>query len=329
MKFQLKPYILVGFLSLLWLLSCDDEDYEQSTITFYPTLEAASSEPAAGVQAAPIHVVMRTSRVLATESQVNIRIEGAGAGYGYSYVTLPAMLEPGVLTLTMPAGEAETSFDFIPRNDGIFVPTDYHYEFKITETSNAIKSVGQGTFRVTVKDNTTPFQAYYFDECENMPAGFREERAGENVMQANVWGCSDFGYPNDSKYVSEANAYNKGGTFPSNSYFIMTTPINADNYSQLFIGAMAYSRHPGLGELKFRYSTNYTGTGNPEAEGVVWTDFTKINEALPEAGSQEWIPVSELFASPGGTIYIAIQFVGGTTASSASWRIDNIELKGI
>jgi hypothetical protein len=140
MKVSASKYSL--FILTTFLMSCLDEQYEPATVTFYPALAAEMTEPEAGSAAAPYTIRLKTSRILPVESQVNIRITGNGAGYGYSYVTSPPELEPGLVTITIPAGETDAQFTFAPKNDGLFVPRNYDYTFSITQTSNAIKSVG-------------------------------------------------------------------------------------------------------------------------------------------------------------------------------------------
>lgn len=309
---------------LAFLFSCE-EDYDPATITFYPALNGTGAEPDENVPGSPFTVVLKTSRVMSEDSKVNIRIEGNGAGYGKSYTTFPPQLEPGIVTLTVPKGENEISFTFTPRNDGQFNPEDYQYTFTIDEVDNKIKSIGQKYFNMTVTDNTA---AFFFDDFAACPGTNFSERIASGVS---TWGCSGFGYPDEAQTNNcrEANAFNKGGTGGSNSYLVMTTPIDGTQYDFLYISAYVYSRFTGSGGIKFVYSTNYSGTGNPEADGVTWTELEDINAALPAAGTQSWKNVTQFKKDIGDEqIYIAIQHKGGTTASSSSWRIDDFSIKG-
>lgn len=314
---------VVLLVTIAFLFSCEEERYEPATITFYPTLNATGTEPAIGVAGSPLTVTLKTSRRLIEDSQVNIRIEGNGVGYGNSYTTNPPQLEPGIVTLTIPKGEVNASFTFIPRNDQLFVPTNYQYKLIIDQTSNEIRSIGQKYFNLTVEDNTRAF----FDENFNVCPGTKFTE--QIVTGGSTWGCSTFGYPNETTSCREANAFGKGGTTPCNTYLVMSTPINGNDYSTLYISSLVYSRFTGSGEIKFVYSSNYSGSGNPEATGVTWTELNQINTNLPAAGTQVWKPVAHLIENvPTGNIYIGIQHKGGVTTSSSSWRIDNFEIKG-
>lgn len=91
--------------------------------------------------------------------------------------------------------------------------------------------------------------------------------------------------------------------------------------------------------LKVLVSTNYTGTGNPWAAGVVWTDLT--SQATLSAGSNtSAFPGS--FTNSGninlnaytGTIYVAFRYEGADPAGTASdktsaWEVDDIKITGL
>ena len=311
------------------ILSCEDDQFNPATVTFYPGLSAVAQEPEEGEDGLPVTVTLKTSRILNVESQINILVEGNGAGYGASYVTNPPQLEPGITTLTVRPGESDASFTFIPRYDGIFEPLGYEYQFKVLGASNAINSVGNGVFTMKVTDNTTPFLEYNFNDCNTVPVGPVEAVVpGDGVMQTQTWGCTPFGFPNETTRAVEANAFGKGVSGASNSYLIIPS-FNADDFEQVYVSMEVYSRFTGAGNIQVLYSNNYSGSGNPEAEGVTWTPVDQINTQLPAAGTRVWKNVGALLDNLSGTeVYFAIQFKGGTTTSSSNWRIDNFSIKG-
>jgi hypothetical protein len=313
--------------AMLILFSCREEDYKAATVSFYPTLAGELVEPAEGT-GTTANIEVRTSRVLAETSQVNIRISGNGAGYGYSYITNPPQVTPGVVTLTIPAGENSASFSFAAKSDGISECNGYFYEFEIVGGSKSINSVGQDRFSMFVTDSSPGLYDYDFEDCNTSPVGLTEVRAsGDNVMTANVWGCTAFGYPDDATRALEANAFSKGaGT--ANAYAV-TPAIDASNLDGICVSAFVYSRFTGNGEIKFLYSVNYSGTGDPEAEGVLWVEMPTINSNLPAAGSRVWTAVNAVISElDADQIYVAIQYKGGTTSSASSWRIDELQIKG-
>jgi len=96
---------------------------------------------------------------------------------------------------------------------------------------------------------------------------------------------------------------------------------------------------PVQAALKVLVSTNYTGTGNPWAAGVVWTDLT--SQAILSPGSTtSSFPTS--FTNSGnislnaytGTIYVAFRYEGADPAGTGSdktsaWEIDDIKITGL
>lgn len=324
----MKRYSILSITLFSILLSCHEEEYEPATITFYPTLAAELTEPAEGTPGQSATITLLTSRVMLEASQVNVRIKGNGAGYGNSYLTNPPQLEPGVVTITVPRGENSASFTFTPKADGVSECTGYNYEFEITGASKSIKSIGQSVFTMAVEDSSPGIYDFDFEDCNTSPVGMTEVAAGgPDVMQALTWACTSFGYPDETTRALEANAFSKGdGT--SNAYLI-TDVIDATQLNGLCVSAVVYSRFTGAGVIRFLYSTTYSGTGNPEADGVVWNEMTTINADLPVAGSRVWKLVSEVLPDiAADEVYIAIQYKGGTTGSASNWRVDELKIKG-
>lgn len=96
---------------------------------------------------------------------------------------------------------------------------------------------------------------------------------------------------------------------------------------------------PVQSDLKILVSTNYTGTGNPWASGVTWTDLTSQATLSPGSPTSSF-PSS--FTSSGnislnafsGTIYVAFRYEGadpaGTTNDKTSaWEVDEIKITGL
>lgn len=89
--------------------------------------------------------------------------------------------------------------------------------------------------------------------------------------------------------------------------------------------------------LKVLVSTNYTGTGNPWAAGVTWTDITSqaaLSPGLASGYPTNFTPSGNIsLNSYTGTIYVAFKYEGadpaGTTSDKTStWQIDNVKVVG-
>jgi Family of unknown function (DUF5689)/Domain of unknown function (DUF5017) len=91
--------------------------------------------------------------------------------------------------------------------------------------------------------------------------------------------------------------------------------------------------------LKVLISTNYTGTGNPWAAGVNWTDITSQATLSPGSTTSSF-PSS--FTNSGninlnaytGTIYVAFRYEGADPSGTANdktsaWEVDEIKVTGL
>jgi hypothetical protein len=91
--------------------------------------------------------------------------------------------------------------------------------------------------------------------------------------------------------------------------------------------------------LKVLVSTNYTGTGNPWAAGVVWTDLTSQATLSPGSTSSSF---PSGFTNSGninlnsytGTIYVAFRYEGADPAGTGSdktsaWEVDEVKVTGL
>lgn len=96
---------------------------------------------------------------------------------------------------------------------------------------------------------------------------------------------------------------------------------------------------PVQAALKVLVSTNYTGTGNPWAAGVVWTDLTSQATLSPGSTTSSF---PSGFTNSGninlnaytGTIYVAFRYEGADPAGTASdktsaWEVDEIKITGL
>ena len=151
-----------------------------------------------------------------------------------------------------------------------------------------------------------------FSEC--LPSGWTTY----SVSGSKDWGC-------DSEFLN-INAY--GGTGACNDWFI-SDELNLDAYTNENLTFKTWTRytdteHP---RLKIKYSTDYTGSGNPES--ATWTN---LNYTYPDANSQEWINSGDidLSAVSGSSVYLAYQYTSSGTSggSSTYWKLDDILLTG-
>jgi hypothetical protein len=96
---------------------------------------------------------------------------------------------------------------------------------------------------------------------------------------------------------------------------------------------------PVPADLKVLISTNYTGTGNPWAAGVVWTDLTAQASLSPgsltSSFPSSFTPSGNINLNAySGTVYVAFRYEGADLAGTASdktsaWEVDDIKITGL
>jgi len=120
-----------------------------------------------------------------------------------------------------------------------------------------------------------------------------------------------------------------GGNIGTDNAYLIVGPFDMQSYASiLFDFELRREYSAGApGTITFKYSTNFTGTGDPE-DGVTWTNIDAINKILPLDDTQGFEHYSASAAIPHNQVYIALHAKGSTNALSPRWRFDNISIKG-
>ncbi len=122
----------------------------------------------------------------------------------------------------------------------------------------------------------------------------------------------------------KANGY---GATPAGSIsddWLISPVINLNNYTDEILTFETKTQYTGPA-LKCKYSTNYTGTGNPNS--AAWTEFS-----FTPATTTTWVSSGNVNLSgiSGSAVYIAFHYTstGTLTNEAASWWVDNILITG-
>jgi hypothetical protein len=112
-----------------------------------------------------------------------------------------------------------------------------------------------------------------------------------------------------------------GGAF-ENEDWLISPALDLDNYINEFVSFQNAKNYTG-NDLELKVSTDYGGTGDPNS--CTWT--TLAFTMCP--GSWTWTPSGEVDLSGynGSAVYVAFKFTS-TSLASATWEVDNIEIKG-
>ncbi len=128
-----------------------------------------------------------------------------------------------------------------------------------------------------------------------------------------------------------------GSTQANVTSWLVTSGINLGTYATKTLTFGTSGGFANGATLKVLVSSNYTGTGNPWAAGVTWTDLTSSATlaTIPASGYVSGFTPSGNVSlnSYSGTVYVAFKYEGADPAGTASdktttWQIDNILVTG-
>ena len=171
----------------------------------------------------------------------------------------------------------------------------------------------------------TVIASHDFESCGEdfvTPAGFIEV-FGVGSKTDRGWGCRDNG--TEGSRSVRASAF--GGEPGMDDAWLIMDDFDATPYTKISLAFDVQSIHPGPGDLLVWYSNDYSGSGDPSS--ATWSQLTDVTSQLPAIAGRVFATVTtSLCDITGSSVYIAFQYVGGMDDSSASWHIDNLELKG-
>ncbi|MBC6989720.1 T9SS-dependent choice-of-anchor J family protein [Hymenobacter sp. BT491] len=144
-----------------------------------------------------------------------------------------------------------------------------------------------------------------------------------------TWACTTFGHdaadatgkaskPNGVQINGFAN-----GTNVTNEDWFISPAFNTASFTfplLSFWSRVAFNGAP----LRLRVSTDYSGSGNPNAAGVTWTD---LDAFFPAIGTDTWtLSTVDLSAYKAATVYVAFVY-NATTEEGARWTLDDVSLR--
>jgi endonuclease I len=193
------------------------------------------------------------------------------------------------------------------------------YYFKMWSYTNSGSNIDFKTDGTPPEANATTLEAANILNSEDFSNCADASWHAVSVESNADWTCSDE-YGN-----SQINGF--GADSPSDDYLI-SDPLNLDNYSDLKISFDSYTKYSDDGNnpaIELLYSTNYSG--DPGS-----ANWNTISVNWPETNSQTWTSSGEIDISDisGSSVVFAFHYTSTGTGSgeSAIWRIDNIEISG-
>ncbi len=206
---------------------------------------------------------------------------------------------------------------------------------------SALYTVFGSTKQLLIRDTAdVAFTSAY--DCP-LPSGtlllenFESQTTPGPLALANWFVGAEAGTKNWEARTFNSNKYAQMSAFTSaeasNIGWLVTKAVNLGSFATKILTFQTIAGFNNGATLKVLVSSNYTGTGNPWAAGVTWTDIT--SQATLSPGLPSGYPSS--FTNSGnvslnafsGTVYIAFKYEGqdpsGTSSDrTTTWQVDNI-----
>ena len=177
----------------------------------------------------------------------------------------------------------------------------------------------------TLTGTGTVIVSHDFEGCTedfSVPNGFIEAVV-PGFKTDRGWGCRADG--TDGSRGVRASAF--GGEDGEDNAWLIMDSFDATPYSEISLTFDVQSPFSGPGDLLVLYSSDYSGSGDPTSAS--WAQLDNIASQLPAQGASVFATVT---TSPcdlsGSSVYIAFQYINGTSGASSAWSIDNLVLAG-
>ncbi len=120
-----------------------------------------------------------------------------------------------------------------------------------------------------------------------------------------------------------------GSSDVSNIAWLISPSINLTGYTTKKLSFSTIIGFPvGSASLSVLVSTNYSGSGDPNATGVTWTSVPFTAPTLPTSGN--WgasTPSVVDLSSYAGPIYVAFKYTGsGASGNTSTYEVDNVKI---
>jgi hypothetical protein len=150
-----------------------------------------------------------------------------------------------------------------------------------------------------------------------------------SVSGAQTWACTTFGRnPADPASTAafpsgvQINGFANGSNV-INEDWLISPALNLTNTTFPLLSYWSRVAFNGA-PLRLKVSTNYSGTGNPNATGVTWTD---LNGGFPATGTANWTQTTnvDLSAYKQAGVYVAFVYTS-TNDEGARWTLDDVQV---
>ena len=248
---------------------------------------------------------------IATQTALNPTLDPhRGGGFG-------SFTDSGELDLSGITGTGYIAFHFtaIDESDGTQWQVD-DVMLEVVNTGGGGPIGGGDLFSLPFNDN--------FEGCTedfSTPDNFIEAFAPGSKTDRG-WGCRAKGV-DDSRAVRASSFGGDAGS--DNAWLISKNKFDLKTVTSAYVSFDIKSEFDGPGDLRLLWSSDYSGSGDPTT--ATWTELTDMAAQLPVKGTNSFNKViSNLSGATLNDVHVALQFEGGTDASSGSYEIDNFSV---
>lgn len=198
------------------------------------------------------------------------------------------------------------------------LPQATTYYFKIYPYTNGNEYIDYKTDGSPPEDEATTANTAVIlsEDFESQTLGVFTEYSvsGEQTWFTDVY---------SNNYFAKMSGYS-GGDFIVNEDWLISPPINMDNYLNEVLQFYTACNYTGP-SITVHVSTDYDGESDPNT-----ANWTYLEEANLSPGNWEWVSSGEVDISEfdGTEVYIAFLFTS-TDTDSKTWEIDDIVITGI
>jgi len=182
------------------------------------------------------------------------------------------------------------------------------------------------------QDSTSLFQNFDVDDStglggDHFPPGWTPPY--HVVDGGQIWKhYTTFGKHNSP--CVEFNGY-QGGASHDNDTWMIAPKLNLSGYSSVMLHFSAVYLYAG-DSLHAKVSTNYSGTGSPEASGVTWVEPNHYAIMLDDSNNVSNLRDFQIDLTPyiGTHTYVGFQYKSSSTPALASrWTLDSVTTTGV
>ncbi|MEQ9229100.1 MAG: choice-of-anchor J domain-containing protein, partial [Cyclobacteriaceae bacterium] len=138
------------------------------------------------------------------------------------------------------------------------------------------------------------------------------------------WGCRAFG--RNGSNAPRASAFG-GEDGTDDAWLISDGKFDLSAVSSATLVFWLESRFSGPGDLEVKWSTDYTGSGDPTA--ATWTTLSDVAAQYPADGSEVFTEITgDLSGAAGQKVFLAFRYFGGTSGASIALTIDDVSITG-